>query len=100
MVGSGRITVRADPCSDRTLHSRRHGPNGEGACTAIVNHDNPGTWHGTSVLAPVTTVPCTNDTEVLDGVLGALDAHQFVFARLVGSGCPGVCVFPLNLHYN
>ena len=65
-------------------YSRPHGPNGEGARTAIVDHGNPGAWHGTSASAPATTVPCTNDTEVLDGVLGVLGAHEFVFAGLMG----------------
>ena len=36
-----------------------------------------------SASAPATTVACTNDAEVLDGVLGALDTHEFVFGRLV-----------------
>ncbi|KAI0249684.1 hypothetical protein BJV78DRAFT_1394638 [Lactifluus subvellereus] len=68
-------------------HSRRHGPNGEGARTggtAIVDHGNPGAWHGTSASAPATIVLCTNDMEVLDGVLDVLDRHEFVFARLMG----------------
>ena len=30
--------------------------------------------------APATMVPCTTDAEVLEGVLGALDSHEFVFA--------------------
>jgi hypothetical protein len=30
------------------------------------------------------TVPCTNNTKVLDGVLDVLDAHGFVFAWLIG----------------
>ena len=50
----------------------------------IVDHGNPGAWHGTSASAPATTVPCTTDAEVLEGILGALDTHEFVFARLMG----------------
>jgi RNA exonuclease 1 len=58
---------------------------------AIVDHGNPGAWHGTSDSSPVTMVQCTNDTEVLlDGVLSVLDAHEFVFARLMGlADAPG-----------
>ncbi|KAH9958157.1 hypothetical protein BC827DRAFT_1362457 [Russula dissimulans] len=57
-----------------------------GACAraAIVDHGNPGAWHGMSASAPATTVACTTDAEVLEGVLGVLDSHQFVFARLMG----------------
>ena len=33
---------------------------------------------------PATTVACTDITEALDGVLGALDACEFVLARLMG----------------
>ena len=62
---------------------RRHGPNSEGARMAIVDHGNPGAWHGTSASAPAMTAPCMNDAEALDGMLGALDAHEFVFARLM-----------------
>ena len=54
------------------------------ARTVIVDHSNPGAWHGTSASAPATTVPCTTDAEVLDGILGALNTHEFVFARLTG----------------
>ncbi|KAI0249691.1 hypothetical protein BJV78DRAFT_1283805 [Lactifluus subvellereus] len=34
-------------------HSRRHGPNGEVARTAIVDHGNPGAWHGVTPKASV-----------------------------------------------
>ncbi len=46
----------------------------------------PGAWHGTSASVPATTVVCTNNAEVPDGVLGALDTHEFVYARLMGLG--------------
>ena len=51
-----------------------------------------------SVLA--TTVPCSisdADSEVIEGVAGALDPHEFVFARLMtladGLGCTWACAF-------
>ena len=63
----------------------------------IVDHGNPGAWHGTSPSAPATTVPCATDAEVVEGVLGALDSHEFVFARLMtladALGCTWPCVF-------
>jgi len=60
------------------------GPNGARTCTTIVDHGYLSAWHGTSATAPSTTVACANDAEVLDGLLGALDAHEFVFGRLMG----------------
>ncbi len=52
-------------------HSWTRVRNGTHTCTAIVDHSN-------------TTVACANDAEVLDGPLGALDAHEFVFGRRMG----------------
>jgi RNA exonuclease 1 len=49
---------------------------------AIVDHGNA--WHGTSVTAPATTVLCANDVEVLDGLIRALDSHEFIFGQLMG----------------
>ena len=51
---------------------------------AIIDQGNPGAWHGTSATAPATTVACTSDAEVLDGLMGALDSHEFIFWRLTG----------------
>ena len=48
--------------------------------TAIVDHGNPGAWHGTSATAPATTIACANDAEVHDGLLGALDWHELADA--------------------
>ena len=56
-------------------HSRNRGSNGARTRTAIVDHGNPGAWHGTSATAPATIIACANDAEVLDGLLGALDSH-------------------------
>jgi hypothetical protein len=43
--------------------------NGGRTHTEIVDHGDPAAWHGTSA----TSVACTNDPEVLDGLIGALD---------------------------
>jgi hypothetical protein len=84
--GYGEFRTDYEPILARIARSqsRHHGPNGAGARTAIVDHGNPGAWHGTSAAAPATTVGCTNDAEVFDGVLSVLDSHEFVFARLMG----------------
>ncbi|KAI9445645.1 hypothetical protein BJY52DRAFT_1206691 [Lactarius psammicola] len=62
--------------------SRKSGSNGAPTRTAIVDHGNPGAWHGTSATVPATTVACANDAEVLGRLLGALDSHGFVFGRI------------------
>ena len=95
--GPGYSEFRTDyePILARIACARCCGPNGGSARVVIVDHGNPGAWHGTSASAPATTVPCTTDAEVLDGILGALNTHEFVFARLMGLadalGC--VCSF-------
>ena len=47
--------------------------------------------------AEATTVSCTSDAEVIEGVVGALDPHEFVFARLMTLadtlGCAWACAF-------
>ena len=34
------------------------------------------------------TVVRTNDAEVLDGLIGAMDSHEFIFGRLMGLADP------------
>ena len=96
--GYGEFRTDYEPILARIArsHSRHHGPNGGGARAAIVDHGNPGAWHGTSAAAPATTVGCTNDGEVLDGVLSALDSHEFVFARLMGLANALGCRYPYS----
>ena len=52
-------------------HSHDRESNGARTCMAIVDHGNPGTWHGTPATVPMSL--CAYDVEVLDGLLGALD---------------------------
>ncbi|PCH42778.1 hypothetical protein WOLCODRAFT_138067 [Wolfiporia cocos MD-104 SS10] len=49
-----------------------------GMTTAIADHGNPAAWHGSKAT---TTVACKTDAEVLDGMLGAIPSHDFVFGR-------------------
>jgi hypothetical protein len=50
-------------------------------------------------LAPGRLQPfsCTSDAEMIEGVVGALDPHEFVFARLMtladALGCTWACAF-------
>ncbi|KAH9061888.1 hypothetical protein EDB87DRAFT_383981 [Lactarius vividus] len=84
--GFGEFRADYEPILARIARSqsRNRGSNGAPTRTAIVDHGNPGAWHGASATAPATTVACANDAEVLDGLVGALDSHEFVFGRLMG----------------
>ena len=100
--GYGEFKTDYEPILARIARSQSHSPSrgaGTGARTAIVDHGNPGAWHGTSAASPATTVPCTTDAEVLEGVLGALDSHEFIFARLMALadalGCTWYLFSPL-----
>jgi RNA exonuclease 1 len=86
--GPGYDVFKTDyePILARIARSQSHTPSrgaGTGARTAIVDHGNPGAWHSISAAAPTTTVACRSDAKVVEGVLGALDSHEFVFARLM-----------------
>jgi len=48
---------------------------------AVVDHGNPGVMHGAKAT---TAIGCASDQEVLDGLMQALPAHEFVFGRLTG----------------
>ncbi|TFY76484.1 hypothetical protein EWM64_g7526 [Hericium alpestre] len=47
--------------------------------SAVIDHGNPGTWHGAKATTPVA---CKTDEEVVQGVLEAIPNHQFIFGRL------------------
>ncbi len=81
--GYGEFRTDYEPILGRIARSQSHSHSGGGARTAIVDHGNPGAWHGASATAPATTVACTSDAEVLEGVLDSVDSHEFVFARLM-----------------
>ncbi|KAG6375627.1 hypothetical protein JVT61DRAFT_3195 [Boletus reticuloceps] len=48
---------------------------------AVVDHGNPGVMHGSKAT---TTVGCTSDQEVLEGLTQAIPAHEFLFGRFTG----------------
>ena len=85
-LGYGEFRADFEPILARIArsHSRNRGSNGSHTRTAIVDHGNPGAWHRTSATAPATTVACASDAEVHDGIIGALDSHEFIFGRLMG----------------
>ncbi|KAH9031882.1 hypothetical protein EDB85DRAFT_1299687 [Lactarius pseudohatsudake] len=60
------------------LRCRNQGRNGARIFTTIIEHGKSGAWNGTSATASATAVVCSNNAEVLDGLLEALDAHGAV----------------------
>ncbi|KAI0776562.1 hypothetical protein BD413DRAFT_644823 [Trametes elegans] len=46
--------------------------------SAVIDHGNPAAWHGQKAS---TCIACKTDEEVLEGLLGAIDSHHFLFAR-------------------
>ncbi|KAF9526559.1 ribonuclease H [Crepidotus variabilis] len=49
--------------------------------TAVVDHGNPSSMHGSKAT---TAIGCASDDEVLDGITGAINSHQFVYGRFLG----------------
>jgi RNA exonuclease 1 len=95
MVSSGRITSRSWLASHARIRDtmvQMVPARGRRSLTTVI------LVHGmvTSAAAPATTVRCTNDAEVLDGVLSVLDSHEFVFARLVGLANALGCTYPYS----
>ena len=81
-----RVKTDYEPIMARIARSQSHSPSrevGTGARTAIVDHGMPRAWQGTSAATPTMTVACTSDAEELEGVFGAMDTHEFGFARLM-----------------
>jgi RNA exonuclease 1 len=46
--------------------------------TAVIDHGNPAVMHGSKAT---TAVPCTDDEDVLKGLLETVPSHAFVFGR-------------------
>ncbi|KAE9400271.1 hypothetical protein BT96DRAFT_1018956 [Gymnopus androsaceus JB14] len=57
------------------------GTGGEKIRTAVVDHGNPGTMHGSKAN---TSLGCKDDSEVVKNFLDVVESHDFVFARLMG----------------
>ncbi|KAH6885653.1 ribonuclease H [Coprinopsis sp. MPI-PUGE-AT-0042] len=49
--------------------------------SAVVDYGNPGNMHGSKATS---AVGCKSDEEVVEGVVGAIGSHDFVFGRLMG----------------
>ncbi|KAJ2920031.1 hypothetical protein MD484_g489, partial [Candolleomyces efflorescens] len=64
----------------RASRKRGSGPGG-GVRSAVVDYGNPVQMHGNKAT---TALACKTDEEIVEGVLGVVPSHDFVFARLTG----------------
>ncbi|GAA5902806.1 hypothetical protein JCM5296_002887 [Sporobolomyces johnsonii] len=48
--------------------------------SAVVDHGTPGQWHGAKAT---TAIACTNDDEVLQGMLDSIEGHDLTIARFM-----------------
>ncbi|OSC98373.1 hypothetical protein PYCCODRAFT_1375441 [Trametes coccinea BRFM310] len=71
--GFGEFKVDMESIFERMSRAR-----GGTIKSAVIDHGNPAAWHGQKAT---TCVGCQSDDEVLDGLLTAVDAHQFLFGR-------------------
>ena len=73
--------------------ARAIGRGGQGVRTAVVDHGNPSVMHGAKAT---TAIGCGSDQEVLEGLIQAISAHEFLFGRFTGvadaMGCECRCV--------
>lgn len=74
--GFGEFKIDMESIFERMGRAR-----GGSITTAVVDHGNPGAWHGSKAT---TVVACNTDGEVLDALLGAIPSHSFVFGRFTG----------------
>lgn len=80
--GAGFGEFKTDYESVFERMSRASGRGGPGSVRgAVVDHGNPAVMHGAKAI---TTIGCSSDQEVLDGLLQTIPAHEFVFGRFTG----------------
>jgi RNA exonuclease 1 len=93
-VGPGFGEFKTDYESIFERMSRGVGRGGPGSIrSAVVDHGNPSVMHGAKAN---TSVPCTSDAEVLEGLLTVIPGHEFSFGRFTALanalGCKYCCV--------
>ena len=96
--GSGFGEFKTDQESIFERMSRACGRGGQGTVrAAVVDHGNPGVMHGSKAT---TAIGCGSDREVLDGLIQAAPAHEFLFGRFTGIadtlGCE--CALPVRVY--
>lgn len=89
--GAGFGEFKTDHESIFERMGRASGRGAQGAVRgAVVDHGNPGVMHGAKAT---TTIGCGSDQEVLEGLLQALPAHEFLFARFTSIADAMGCVY-------
>lgn len=58
--------------------------------SAVVDHGTPGQWHGAKAK---TAIACTNDYEVLQGMIDSIDRHDFTIGRFMELSHALNCMF-------
>ncbi|KAF8697258.1 hypothetical protein AX14_001396, partial [Amanita brunnescens Koide BX004] len=77
--GFGEFKVDYESIFERMSRSTK-GTAGGGVRSAVVDYGNPQMMHGSKAT---TTVACTSDEEVVNGLLDVIPSHQFVFGRFM-----------------
>ena len=89
--GFGEFRVDQEPIFERISRStRRVGSSSGSTRSAVVDYGNPQKMHGAKAT---TTVGCTNDDEILKGLLDVVPSHQFVFGRFMSLADVLGCMF-------
>ena len=80
--GAGFGEFKTDYESIFERMARASGRGGQGSVrAAVVDHGNPSVMHGAKAT---TAIGCASDQEVLDGLMQAIPAHEFLFGRFTG----------------
>lgn len=81
-AGPGYGEFKTDYESIFERMARSTGRGGAGTIrSAVVDHGNPAVMHGSKATS---AIGCKSDEQILDGLLGAVSAHQFLFGRFTG----------------
>ncbi|BGP19018.1 hypothetical protein JCM10213_009273 [Rhodosporidiobolus nylandii] len=66
--------------TDQETVFERIGRGQDAKTSAVVDHGTPGQWHGAKAT---TAIACTNDDEVLQGLLDSVSKHDLTIARFM-----------------
>ena len=81
--GFGEFKIDYESIFERMARASRRagGGGGPGSIkTCVVDHGNPNVMHGSKAN---TAIGCKTDADVLEGLLGAIASHHFVFGRFM-----------------
>ncbi|KAG6840115.1 hypothetical protein C0991_008905 [Blastosporella zonata] len=79
--GFGEFKTDMESVFERMSRSTRRAGGGVGSIrSAVVDHGNPSVMHGNKAN---TSMGCSNDAEVLKGLLEVIPSHEFAFGRFM-----------------